>query len=148
MLNNSWLPAELNLKTSSWQPEPSSPRMDSCHARINLVFFFFWEILSTCFISWISTLASHMKHNPYHRGHSIITDKDEVSTACWHRNLKGIRYCSLMYESQILAREKDKSDNYWLTGGPFRNIYSIFNYDSCWSRNKRSVIKWLYFTSQ
>lgn len=50
-------------------------------------------------------LTSHMKHNQYHRGHSIIKDKDEASTACWHRNLKGIRYCFLICGSQILARK-------------------------------------------
>lgn len=63
-------------------------------------------------MTWLSTLASHMQHNQYYRGHSIIKDKDEASTACQYRNLKGIRYCSLIYGSQILARNKDKFDNY------------------------------------
>lgn len=36
-----------------------------------------------------------------------------------------------------------------LLEGPFRNIYSVFNYDSRWLMElKKSVIKWLYFTSQ
>lgn len=73
-----------------------APHMDGCHAGISITFL---EIITACCIIWLSTLASNMKHNQYHRGHNTIKDTDEASIACWYRNLKGIRYCLLIMEA-------------------------------------------------
>lgn len=61
----------------------------------------FLQIISTCCIIWLSTLAGNMKHNQYHRDHNTIKDKDEASIAHRYRNLKGIRYCLLIMEANL-----------------------------------------------